>query len=52
MRTISQTTKYSRERDPNCTISEWYLKTSLRNGKLSRSHNYKLGTFTKYSNAV
>lgn len=34
MRTISQAIKYLKEKDPNCAISEWYLRTLLRSGKL------------------
>lgn len=34
MRTISQTINYLHDKDPNSAISEWYLRTLLRSGKL------------------
>ncbi|MBV1759075.1 MAG: helix-turn-helix domain-containing protein [Dethiosulfatibacter sp.] len=37
MRTIKQTMKYLKEKDPNTSITEWWLRSMLRSGEL-RSH--------------
>lgn len=34
MRTISQTMKYLKEKDPGTGITEWWLRSMLRSGKL------------------
>ena len=37
MRTISQTMKYLKEKDPDTSITEWWLRSMLRSGEL-KSH--------------
>ena len=40
MRTIRQTLEYLKNQDNNCAITEWYLRSLLRSGKL---RHYKAG---------